>query len=308
MTYYELEFDQLITTDGAKYYFNNGIDKFIWGDTGRGMPPMTMRTERGPFQHGDTILGFVLRPRVIQMVHRINGCSRNEYWANRESLLNLIRPNRHGAVFDVPVLRKVMPDGTKRDIKVLISSGPSFRPSTPGLWDEYSIEEGLRFIAHDPIFFDPDENVVSLPLDFGDDSLVFAIEFSIEFGIAETAVQSEITYTGSWLSYPTIVLNGPLNQPRIRNITTGESIKLDYNVPAGRTVTISLEYGKKTVSDDLGTNLIGTLTPDSSLATFHLAPSPEAPGGVNEFGGDASGKVVGQSEIIIRYFTRYIGI
>ncbi len=305
---YPLEFDQLITTDGVKYYFNDRLDKFIWGDTGRGMPPMTMRTERGPFQHGDTILGFVLRPRIIQMVHRINGCSREEYWNNRANLLDIVRPNRHGSTFDTPVLRKITSDGTKRDIRVIISQGPRFRASTPGLWDEFSVEEGLRFIAHDPIFFDPDERIVEIPLDFSDDELIFSIEYPIRFGPTENVGIFDISYMGTWLSYPTIVLNGPLTEPKIKNITTNEVIKLDYTVPEGRTVTINLEYGNKTVTDDLGTNLIGTLTSDSSLATFHLAPSPEAPSGVNTIGAVATEKTSGKSQIIIRYFTKYIGI
>ena len=67
----------------------------------------------------------------------------------------MVRPNRHGSAFDTPVLRKITSDGTKRDIRVIISQGPSFRPSTVGLWDEFSIEEGLRFIAIKTLFETP---------------------------------------------------------------------------------------------------------------------------------------------------------
>ena len=82
---------------------------------------------------------------------------------------------------------------------------------------------------------------------------------------------------------------------------------MTYTLAAGVTVTFDLRYGYKTVTDNLGNNLIGTLTTDSDLATWHLAPDPEAPGGVNSiavsgFYGSAD------SSIQILYKTRYIGI
>ena len=96
--------------------------------------------------------------------------------------------------------------------------------------------------------------------------------------------------------------------PQILNNTTDEKIALDYNVSSGETVTIDLDYGKKTVTNNANVNLFGTLTTDSDVATFHIAPDPEAPGGVNElqvFGDEAA---LGETEIRIQWYVRYIGI
>ena len=116
-----------------------------------------------------------------------------------------------------------------------------------------------------------------------------------------------ISYPGTWLALPTIVIAGRIDDPRIDNVTTGEKIELDLNIPNGRTVTIDLTEGVKTVTDDLGTNLIGAVSSDSDLATFHIAPDPEATGGINAMrlrGSNASGN----TSVQIRYFVRYFGV
>lgn len=307
-----LEFDQYISPDGEVYKFNNAMDQFvISGVAGTGMPPITYRTQRGPFQHGSTVLGFVLEPRLIQLLHRRNNCSREEYWSARSDILNLLRPNRQtGGDFRLGVLRKIRaPDRITRDISVFVQSGPEFAATQQGRWDEFSFTEAIQFIAHDPIFFDPVVKVADVsPFTGVDDDIVFAFDFPFVFldaGLGETDV---IVYNGTWLSYPTIIMQGPMKNPIVANLTTGEKIAFNMTIASARTVTIELAYGNKTVVDDLGNNLIGTLTADSDLATFHLAPSPEAPSGINSLSVVASGLTVGESKITLQYTERYIGI
>lgn len=304
-----IEFTKYIAPDGAEYNFTNGIDQFIVsGVSGMGMPPVTYRDQRGPFQHGTTALGFILQPRLVQLVHRRNTGCRQEYWDARADFMNLIRPNRQLInTFSGGVLRNIQPDGTKRDLCVFIQNGPSFVGSQQGRWDEFSFQEAIQFIAHDPLFFDPGQFLVELTMPNSSDELSFAITFSIVFSSDGSVPLDTITYNGTFKSFPTIFMTGPLKKPIIKNITTGEKIELDTTIVAGRTVTINLEFGNKTVVDDLGNNLIGTLTTDSDLATFHLAADPEAPGGANQIGLGA-GNVTAESRVALKYFERYIGI
>ena len=305
----QIEFDQLITVDGETYRFNNKQDKFVWGITGQGMPPIEYRTQRGPFQDGETPLGFVLRPRSIGLIHRYNNCNRQGYWDNRSELMDILRPNRQlPGQFQGAVLRKILPNGDKRDLCVFIDSGPNFRGSNRNTWDEFSVQEALRFIAHDPTFFDPDKNVQDLTLPTsGEDEWALPFEFSIQFSSDGSAQTDTVMYDGTYKSYPTIIMQGPLTNPVVQNISTGEKIKLETTITDNTTVTISLEPGNKTIFDDLGNNLIGFLTTDSDLATFHLAPDPEVTDGANLFGVAASAIDAG-SRIAIEWFTRYIGI
>jgi len=319
-----IEFDDYVAPDGRVYKFDTGAMRFLVSFTGLGMPPVEYISQRGPFQHGETLVDYRLRPRTIQFVHSRRADSRQGYWDARADILNLLRPNRQLAgQFQPGTLRKILPDGSVRCIDVLIEQGPVFAPRTRDQWSEWNILETLRFIAYDPTFYDPEPQVAAWLLTTLD-NLVFGCtpnaaglgcapwtdscaEFPIVFGggvISDTLV---VTYPGTWPTFPTIVITGPLNAPAVRNVTTGEKIELEYNIPAGDTVTITLAYGFKTVIDNHGTNLIGTVSTDSDLATFHIAPEPEAPSGANEL------NVVGASgtpatSVRIEWLVRYIGI
>ncbi len=284
------------------------VGRFVVGFSGAGMPPFDYPTQRSPFQHGDTVKDFFARPRVIQMLIRENFCDRDDWWNGRTTLLDDLRPNRQlTSTASVPgVLRFIRTDGTIRDINVFIDAGPRFEPAEAGVWDEWSFQEILRFIAHNPIFFDPTQATLTFAIVL-DTDLVFPITFPIQFGSGEVDLTSNITYTGSWEEFPIIVITGPLADFRLDNVTTGEFLALGSDIAPGRTVTIDLRSGFKTVTDDLGNNLIGSVTPDSDLGTFHIAADPEATNGVNVMRLRGN-QPTGATSVVINFFTRYVGI
>lgn len=310
-----MELDYYISPDGVSYQFDTGNGKLLMSFTGDGMPPIEYIRQKGPFQHGETLLDYRLAARVIQYVHRRKGCSRYEYWDNRADLINWLRPNRQApGQFDLGKLRKILPDGSKRDIDVMIQQGPAFAPRQSDVWDEWAFTESLQFIASDPTFYDPDADEViwSISILLGkiyySASALTDLAYPYFYGADIISGSATVTYLGTWLSYPTFELTGPLNQPFVENVTTGEHIQLAYDIAAGETVTISLPYGNKTVTNNFGANLIGTVTSDSDLATFHLAPDPEAAGGVNLFNASGGGGLAGVTQIRMWWYVRYIGI
>lgn len=302
------EFTEYHSPDGLIYRFDD-IDQFLVSETGYGMPDISYISQRGPFQHGNTIYDYRLDPRVIQLVHRRNACSRTDYWANRANILNLLRPNRQSfGSFDLGTLRKIFTDGSMRDIDVIIEQGPAFEARNPDQWDEWSFTETLRFIAPYPPFYDPTLKTVTWASGVAITEIEFPITFPITFSASLLSSSgNNITYDGTWLSYPTIEITGPIGGFKITNDTTGEFIQLNYTLAAGEVVTISLEFGNKTVENAAGDNLIGTVTTDSSLATFHIAPDPEAAGGVNSFSVAGAG-VNDDTQVVLSYYEFYIGI
>jgi len=78
-----LELDQLITPDSQVYTFRDDQRRFTMSTSGEGLPPIEYITQRGPFQHGETVVDYRLRPRVLQMVYREKFCSRDVYWDGR---------------------------------------------------------------------------------------------------------------------------------------------------------------------------------------------------------------------------------
>ncbi len=282
--------------------------RFVMSFSGFGTPPIEYITQRGPFQDGETVKDFFLRPRVIQMLLRQNFCDRDGWWGGRASILDEIRPNRQATATAVlpGVLRMVKTDGSVRDLNVFIQEGLRFEPRQSNQWDEWSFQEILRFIAHNPIIFDPTRVDFAFTIVL-DADLVFPITFPITFGAGEIDLTPNINYTGTWSSLPIIVVTGPIEDFRIDNITTGEKLEFSADVDPGRIVTIDTTEGVKTVTDDLGNNLIGILTSDSDLATFHIAPDPEAPLGVNAMRLRGMHPTAA-TEVEVRYFTRFFGI
>lgn len=301
------EWVEFTGADGAVYRLNvpSRVGRWMISSAGLGMPPIDYITQRGPAQHGATVLDYFLQPRTVQLLIRQNFCDREAYWSGRTALLNGIRPNRQlSPTAAVPgTLTFFLPNGDKRALSCFIAQGPNFEPRQVGRWDEWAFQEVLRFTAYDPVFFDPDATVSDFTAPGLE--LVFPITFPITFGGFATTLS--LTYNGNWLEYPVITIHGAATTVTITNNTTGEVITLTPGLTAAQSLTIDLRYGFKTVVRNDGANLIGTVDPDSDLATWHLAPDPEAAGGVNSI-------TVGVSDadaataVTMTWFARFIGI
>jgi hypothetical protein len=303
----QIEWDYYITPDGETHTLADfRIRALPGGVGGLGMPPIEWQTTRGPYQHGETAQGYRLRPRTIDLVAHWTGCGRQEYWDLRSAILDIFRPNRSAT--SLPgYLRKVQPDGSIRDIETYVLEGPVFGQTDPSTWQEWGYQDVVRLIAYNPVLFDP----AGSGYNFADiePELVFPIDPFIIWGpIDAIVVDYNLTYGGTWREWPTIELVGPLEAPLVRNETLGLQIQYYASITGGRTVTIDLTPGRKTVIDDLGNNLLAYISEDSDLAEFRLECHPIAPGGVNQIHVEAGGVIDGVSEINLSWYNRYIGI
>ncbi len=300
-----IELDELIDPTGSAYRLNNGKTRAVLSESGGGMPPLSYLVSSGPLQDGQTLRGFRLQPRVYIMLVRYQGCTREEYWALRAKLLDRVRPNRQTIGTLAPfTLRKYFRDGTKRDLYVMIAQGPEFIGNAPTTWDMWGFTETLRFVAHDPTWYDGDTTTVThVPTTTS--GLVFPITFPITFGAGVISSSETIAYAGTWAAYPTITIDGPVTGPQILNVTTGELLALSYNVPLGERVTIDLQA--KTIVNNSGVNLVGYLTEASDLATWHLEPAPGAAGGNNQIS-FAGYNADGNTRFGLSWNDRFVGI
>jgi hypothetical protein len=176
----------------------------------------------------------------------------------------------------------------KRDLYCLLEAGPGFDEgpeSSPYYPRGYY--EVLRFVAHDPAWYGLEqEQGWTMPESLGD--LVFSDEgswFGTHHGGGHWRFDQgfigdviSITYWGTVGAKPVITVVGPAVKPNLENKTSDTSIKMDYTVSAGETMTI--DTLALTAESDSGTDLMPYLTGD--LATFGLEPAPQAPNRVNE--------------------------
>lgn len=281
----------------AVRYIHIGNDNF-------GMVPLERLNEKGPLQHGDTDIGFRLQPRTIQLVLNLladdTGNDSTDYWLAREEILNLFKPRN-----DPIKLKFVYPLGT-RQIDCHYVGGMTF--SSQDRQANIGQRLGITLKANDPRFYDPTS--VSVPFGLSYSASAFSIPLSIPLGIgASTLDQSvSVTYDGSFLEYPIIVIYGPVTNLVISNDTTDEILDFTGSTIAnGDVYTIDTRYGYKTVKDASNVNQISKLTTGSDLSTFHLESDPDAPGGINTISVTGT-SVSAVTAIYLQYNARYIGV
>lgn len=301
-----IEFDEYVTPDGIVHNLHDFTVRALISFSDYGMPPIYRHSRRGAYQHGATPVLYRLEPRVMQLVMRWMGLGREKYWDNRSRILDMFRPNRSDDL-SPSQLRKVLPDGSIRELDVHVLEGPAFPGRDTRKWDEWAFEEIVRLIAYEPTWYDPTEATFAAIA--VEEELVFPIDPFILFGpMTAIHVVGNLTNAGTWRSWPIIECVGPMDSPQLTNNTIDEFLKLEYEILGDRIVTIDLAPGRKTVYDDLGNNLLAYISDDSDLTTFRLEVDPIAPGGVNEIDVIAGGVQVGVSAINIEWYNRYIGI
>lgn len=288
------------TADGLSLILSNQVFVYETFPGNFGAPPTNFITRSGYKQDGSTEISFTLQPRDFDIdFWRAPACSRDEYWSNRAALLEIFRPNRNGQL-TFSVNRQ---DGTQRSLKVRATPGPSFQSQRT---NDFNVRETLSFIAFDPVWYDPSDNISTLAPSVSSD-LVFPITFPIVFGPSGVLFTTSITYTGTWKSYPTLTLTGPYTSATISNVTTGVSIFLTVPILAGESRVLDLTPGSQSLVDGNGDDAFGDLGPTSNLVDFNLRPDPEVSGGIQTveavfYGGS------GASVFSINYHNRYIGI
>ena len=285
---------------GTTHSLDNGTYCYFIGDEGMGMPPAQRIDRRGPAQHGVLDDGFRLEPRQCGLYLEVPAVSRSELYTNRKALLGIFKP--WGSYIS---LRYDLDNGDVRQLDCHFASDFSL---ASGDRTGFHQRVAVRLRAPDPSFYDPSQKSRTFYV-VGADGLSFPIGFPIPFSGSIITGGEDLEYVGSWQTYPTIILTGPLQNPRIENVTTGDRLELEYNLIADEVVTIVLTPGAKTITnnDTPPTNLIGTLSDDSDLGTFHLAAHPDATGGINVLTVDAGGATVA-SKIELEWYNRYIGI
>lgn len=297
---------------------------------GVGIPPAIFASQKAPGQHGESHLGYVLDVRTVQMGFALDGTG-----GNQECLVEVRedKPYLHLNYLVNPLkIRRRLPSkvrelwdvwyvgGVERD-----SDSVSVPPTIEGL--------AMQFVVKDPVWYDPetgeyavttatgatgDELVFDTPAGVGAPTAIFSDSMTappvplnyLTFGssaINTTLVAGEITNAGDWPTFPTITVVGPASYPEFENLTSGHLITLDYDIPAGRTVTFDLSYGNKTVRDDLNTNLAGLVPSTDDLADFCLWGTRQVTAGANDMRIFCGGATVATS-ITFAWYDRYLAV
>lgn len=306
---YISEFVDYITPDGLVYPLANGYDRSLLAYSEFGMPEVEYIDQRFPY--GRQALGYNIGVRTVQLVYRRECLDKHSYWQARKELLSIMRPNRQFGAFVVPgKLRFRLPDQSYRCLDVIPSQGPDFGLRANRSWDEFSFVETLRFTTQEmPFWYDEEAVTVSLTTS-PQDALVFPAYLPDEwwFGIGGLSESVDVQYNGDIETYPTITITGPLIGAKIYNQSTNETVWLDYTLLGNEQVVIDLKPGVKSVVNNLGQNLVGTVVDIPSFVRFSIAPDPLALGGLNRLVFSGSNGEENRTALSLSYKTYYIGV
>jgi hypothetical protein len=98
----------------------------------------------------------------------------------------------------------------------------------------------------------------------------FPLTLPVVFGSVSSQGATGVNNEGDIETWPTIVINGPVNRPKITNRTTGEKIELEINLPSTSDSCI-ITYDQDSVDITAqNQNVYGKLTSDSKL--FKIQP------------------------------------
>lgn len=284
----------------TEYNLSDNEQYLLLGVDGIAAPPVTRITERGPLQHGESDLGFRLRPRRIVLALMARGGSDADWFARRNALMSIFRSS------DNSLQLRIANGEMVRQIDCYLSGIMEMSPEQ-GISPRWQ-KVGIELLAPDPTWYDPVGNSITFRLGGGG---LLAIPLAVPMQVGASAIDSaiQVAYSGTWDAYPIITLQGPMTSPIIVNQTTGD--KLDFTgttINAGDSYVVDCRYGYKTVTRTSdGANRVRDLTADSNLATFRIGAHPDVPGGYNSIRVQASGLTI-TSAIYIQYNTRYVGV
>lgn len=292
-------------TRGANTWNLNGYDAtsgltfHYLGDAGHGLTPFHLLTQRGAYQQGETTVDYRKDPRIINVPLFVYAENLEAQATIRDTLIKMFRPSNVSGTFTIT-------QGTRtRSINVRTLGGLAFE-NREG--DGPDVKTVVQLRADDPTWYDPAIQTINATPTVAGTAMPIPVLIPLTLGSSSIAATSTITYDGSADAYPTITAVGPITNLIITNNSTGDVISfLGSTIAAGRTYTINLAYGYKTVIDDLGANRYGEVTAGSTLATWRIAADPDVTGGVNSISISGTG-ATSTSAVTIQYTNHYDGI
>lgn len=277
---------------GAEVYsMSDGNPFWALTMTGVGLPPVRLIKERGPQQHGSTVVGYTLDERLLNLALLIKVQTEALADQARDDLAEILKP-----VDDLPCkIRLTRNDGAVRQIDAYIVGTVDF-PNTQQARFAGTQMVVAQFEAPDPLFYDPAlRNVIFDTSGGGGYQVPTEVPTQYTTGSVINSVAS-LVYVGKSRVFPKIYVTGPAVNLVITNETIDKVLNFTgHTIAAGVIYEIDLRYGYKTITDNSGTRQNAALTDASNLADWHIAATPTAPGGVNDIRVVASGSTIATS-------------
>lgn len=272
--------------------------------------------QQSPLQQGVTDLGQRTDARYVSLAMRLVGRDLAHYRTLREAVMTAFRARESDPmqlVFDFG-------GGLRRATDVYLDGNLDW--SNRQAWAE---QVGGVFRAADWRLYDPVQRELLFSIAGIDEGWAIPWEIPWSVGLAVINDEMDFEYAGASplasVEYPLIRIVGPIANPVISNVTTGERLALTDNgglvLGEGERVDIDLagapRRDARTIRAQAGESLAQYLSVDSDLATWHFAYKGERlrdgsyATGTNTIGVTGTG-VNSNTRITLAYYDRYEGV
>lgn len=263
----------------ATYNLSDGNPFLLESVSGIGGAPVRRLSERGPFQDGDTDLGFRLEPRTITLSFNFRADSASDLDTHRDSLQRIFKP-----LSSTPIkLKFTRDDGKVRQIDCY-RSGPADIPLIPLHRPGNLHRAVVQVRAADPTFYDPTQQSISFA------GTAIAVPEPLEFVQNPTNGQAwsyQGTITGDWtvvfrtappvspgaFIYAYIAALGP---------TTGSRFAFSHQNSTGAYITSNINIGTPVIAGTHNYMVVHTDADNTSIIYRDAVAVGTADAGVNE--------------------------
>ncbi len=141
---------QLLIPDGGSNYRVWDLTPMLVAEEGLSLPPLNYLTQRGPYQHGDTVVGMRVEPRTIQVALTNTFVSNLDYRRSRDAWIVNTSPVNTGDLLapTTPyIYRKVIRNRYKVQRADLVTlSGSAIVTSLTGRFVQWGLAAGQPFV------------------------------------------------------------------------------------------------------------------------------------------------------------------
>jgi hypothetical protein len=246
---------------------------------GKGMPQLSVRSERRFGRSGSTIRAASIPERILTLTILIQGTSASNLESRATTLISRLAGSFGRETQREGVLQYTNDAGDSRYLRAIVTSG--MQENNISRISSTSMLLPVQFFASHGNFYDPSQQSTSGAIgDAG--NLSFPYSYPIDFGLSSPSISFTVTNAGSaetesleWQ------VPGPSTAPQLHNSTVNRALRFDnLIVPTGLTLKVRMGWqpdGVETfqafLDDEAGgeTNVLGELT--SNSRRFWLEPS-----------------------------------
>lgn len=216
-----------------------------------------IQTEKAPFQDGETHIDTLLEPRSIPIETGIFAASKEILWQRRRQLVQLFNPKLG------PGTLHYKNDLGAWEIKAISDLAPVF-PSGPENQANKFQRALIQLYCPSPFLLDVVETGEEIVTWIG--GISFPLKLPSAFSMAGDKIKNIIN-VGDVATPIKIEIFGTATNPKVKNKSTGEYIKVNRTLLADDALIITTEFGNKRVELN-GQNVFNYI--DSSSKFFNL--------------------------------------